>query len=100
MVFPPAYSLVKQINGRGVYSFYSPGGIISCDITWRSCTNGWSLSRRDYPTSNSGIVVELKEIDFKNTANIVHLLNTISKRNRTKSCKWAGETQKVPFQRL
>ena len=62
------YSLVKQINGRGVYSFcMCPGGIIDPLKTspGEVVTNGWSPSRRDYPTSNSGIVVELKEIDFK-----------------------------------
>ena len=44
-----------------------PGGIIAPCATspGEVVTNGWSPSRRDYPTSNSGIVVELKEIDFK-----------------------------------
>jgi len=65
---PPApYSIVKQIKGRGVYSFcMCPGGIIAPCATkpGEVVTNGWSPSKRDYPTSNSGIVMELKLEDF------------------------------------
>ena len=45
-----------------------PGGIIVLCATSQNevVTNGWSPSRRDYPTSNSGIVVELKKSDFEN----------------------------------
>ncbi len=65
---PPApYSIVKQVGGRGVYSFcMCPGGIIAPCATspGEVVTNGWSPSKRDYPTSNSGRVVELKVEDF------------------------------------
>lgn len=66
---PPApYSIVKQVNGRGMYSFcMCPGGIIAPCATapGEVVTNGWSPSKRDQATANSGIVVELKPEDFK-----------------------------------
>ena len=45
-----------------------PGGIIAPCATSQNevVTNGLSPSKRDYPSSNSGIVVELKLEDFKN----------------------------------
>jgi len=66
---PPApYSVVKQINGRGMYSFcMCPGGVIAPCATspGEVVTNGWSPSKRDQATANSGIVVELRLEDFK-----------------------------------
>ncbi|MBK0370765.1 NAD(P)/FAD-dependent oxidoreductase [Flavobacterium agrisoli] len=66
---PPApYSIVKQVNGRGMYSFcMCPGGVIAPCATspGEVVTNGWSPSKRDQATANSGIVVELKLEDFK-----------------------------------
>lgn len=66
---PPApYSIVKQVNGRGMYSFcMCPGGVIAPCATapGEVVTNGWSPSKRDQGTANSGIVVELKLEDFK-----------------------------------
>ena len=65
---PPApYSVIKHVRGRSVYSFcMCPGGIIAPCATnpGEVVTNGWSPSKRDYPTSNSGIVVELRVADF------------------------------------
>ncbi len=65
---PPAeYSLVKQIENRGVYSFcMCPGGVIAPCATQpeQIVTNGWSASSRSRSTANSGIVVELKLEDF------------------------------------
>lgn len=70
---PPApYSIVKQINGRGMYSFcMCPGGIIAPCATdpGEVVTNGWSPSKRDQATANSGIVVELRLEDFHAYAN-------------------------------
>ena len=66
---PPApYSIVKQVNNRGVYSFcMCPGGVIAPCATapGEVVTNGWSPSKRDQPTSNSGIVVSLDLKDFE-----------------------------------
>jgi uncharacterized FAD-dependent dehydrogenase len=54
------YSLVHQVNGKGVYSFcMCPGGIIAPCATAQEevVTNGWSPSKRNNPYANSGIVV-------------------------------------------
>ncbi len=102
---PPApYSVVKQVKGRGVYSFcMCPGGIIAPCATspGEVVTNGWSPSKRDYPTSNSGIVMELKLEDFKPYAEYGPLAGMqFQKEIEQKAWKLAGETQKVPAQRL
>ncbi|MBT7481431.1 MAG: FAD-binding protein [Flavobacteriales bacterium] len=102
---PPApYSVVKQIKGRGVYSFcMCPGGIIAPCATkpGEVVTNGWSPSRRDYATSNSGIVVELKLEDFSKYEKFGALSGVqFQKEIEQKACKIAGGTQKVPSQRL
>jgi len=102
---PPApYSVVKQIKGRGVYSFcMCPGGIIAPCATspGEVVTNGWSPSRRDYATSNSGIVVELKVDDFAKYEKFGALAGVqFQKEIEQEACKIAGGTQKVPAQRL
>jgi uncharacterized protein len=102
---PPApYSVVKQIRGRGVYSFcMCPGGIIAPCATspGEVVTNGWSPSRRDYPTSNSGIVVELKIEDFAKYQEFGPLAGVqFQKEIEQKAWQLAGETQRVPAQRL
>lgn len=63
-----SYSLVEQVNGRGVYSFcMCPGGIIAPCATSQEevVTNGWSPSKRNNPFANSGIVVGVNELDFE-----------------------------------
>tara|TARA_B110000444_G_scaffold134191_1_gene126020 strand:+ start:1168 stop:2709 length:1542 start_codon:yes stop_codon:yes gene_type:complete len=102
---PPApYSIVKQVGGRGVYSFcMCPGGIIAPCATspGEVVTNGWSPSKRDYPTSNSGIVVELKIEDFAKYEKYGPLAGVqFQKEIEQASWKLAGGTQKVPAQRL
>ncbi|CAN5582819.1 FAD-binding protein [soil metagenome] len=71
---PAAYSLVQQINGRGVFSFcMCPGGIIAPAATSPAqlVVNGWSPSKRNNPYANSGIVVqvELKDVISKKMIN-------------------------------
>ena len=64
-----AYSLVKQVNERGVYSFcMCPGGFIvpAATDSGEVVVNGMSPSRRNNKFANSGIVVELDiDKDFK-----------------------------------
>ena len=58
------YSLACNINGNGVYSFcMCPGGIIVPSATnpGEIVVNGMSLSRRDSPFANSGLVVSVTE---------------------------------------
>ena len=64
---PAAYSVVQQVNGRGVFSFcMCPGGIIAPASTGPGelVVNGWSPSKRNNPYANSGIVVAVEESDF------------------------------------
>ncbi|WP_363320102.1 FAD-dependent protein, partial [Hydrotalea sp.] len=63
---PAAYSLVEQVNGRGVFSFcMCPGGIIAPAATSPNelVVNGWSPSKRNNPFANSGMVVQVSEAD-------------------------------------
>ena len=64
---PPApYSLVQQVNGRGVFSFcMCPGGIIAPAATspGELVVNGWSPSKRNNPFANSGMVVQVEIAD-------------------------------------
>jgi uncharacterized protein len=60
---PAAYSLVQQVNGRGVFSFcMCPGGIIAPAATapGEVVVNGWSPSKRNNPFANSGMVVQVE----------------------------------------
>lgn len=65
---PPAtYSLVEQVNGKGVFSFcMCPGGIIAPASTNNNelVVNGWSPSKRNNPYANSGMVVAVNEEDL------------------------------------
>lgn len=101
---PAAYSIVRQVNGRGVYSFcMCPGGVIAPCATspGEVVTNGWSPSRRDFPTANSGIVVELRPEDFTGFAEFGPLAAMEFQRSvEKKAWEEAGRTQKVPAQRL
>ena len=102
---PPApYSIVKQVNGRGMYSFcMCPGGVIAPCATspGEVVTNGWSPSKRDQPTANSGIVVELKLEDFAPFAKFGALAG-MEYQKSIEQTAWhlAGETQRVPAQRM
>jgi uncharacterized FAD-dependent dehydrogenase len=102
---PPApYSIVKQVNGRGMYSFcMCPGGVIAPCATspGEVVTNGWSPSKRDQATANSGIVVELKPEDFKPYAKFGALAGMeFQKSIEQNAWHLAGGTQKVPAQRM
>ncbi|RZJ67381.1 MAG: FAD-dependent oxidoreductase, partial [Flavobacterium sp.] len=102
---PPApYAIVKQVEGRGMYSFcMCPGGVIAPCATspGEVVTNGWSPSKRDQETANSGIVVELKLEDFKPFAKFGALAGMeFQKSIEQKAWHLAGETQRAPAQRM
>ena len=62
-----SYSLVTQVDGRGVYSFcMCPGGhIVPAGSETGSCVvNGMSASHRNSPYANSGIVVQINPEDI------------------------------------
>ena len=102
---PPApYSFVKQVKGRGVYSFcMCPGGIIAPCATSPNevVTNGWSPSKRNQPTANSGIVVELSLEDFKPFKKHGALAGMYFQKSIEQNAwQLAGKTQRVPAQRM
>jgi uncharacterized FAD-dependent dehydrogenase len=102
---PPApYSIVKQVGGRGMYSFcMCPGGVIAPCATspGEVVTNGWSPSKRDQATANSGIVIELKLEDFAPFAKFGPLAGMeFQKSIEQKAWDLAGKTQRVPAQRM
>ena len=102
---PPApYSIVKQVGGRGMYSFcMCPGGVIAPCATspGEVVTNGWSPSKRDQVTANSGIVVELRQEDFKPFARFGPLAGMeFQKSIEQRAFQLAGQSQKVPAQRM
>ncbi|WP_372919763.1 NAD(P)/FAD-dependent oxidoreductase [Salegentibacter sp.] len=100
---PSPYSIVKQINGRGMYSFcMCPGGIIAPCATspGEVVTNGWSPSKRDQPTANSGIVVELRLSDFPESSKNPLAAMEFQKKIEQKAWAEGGKTQRVPAQRL
>jgi uncharacterized protein len=63
---PASYSLVEQVQGKGVFSFcMCPGGIIAPAATNPNelVVNGWSPSKRNNPYANSGMVVTVEMED-------------------------------------
>jgi len=64
---PSYYSLVEQVDQRGVFSFcMCPGGIIAPCATEENeiVVNGWSPSKRNNPYANSGTVVQINLEDI------------------------------------
>lgn len=101
---PASYALVTQVEDKGVYSFcMCPGGIIAPCATapGEVVTNGWSPSKRNNPTSNSGIVVsvEPKELPNYDPKDPFVSLN-FQKSVEQKCWEVAGKTQAVPAQCL
>ncbi len=104
---PPAYySLVTQVEGRGVYSFcMCPGGIIAPCSTEDGLivTNGWSPSKRNNPFANSGIVTEIGFEEFSRYGDTEKnpLIGLEIRREVEKACNIGGKgTQTAPAQRL
>lgn len=65
---PSYYSLVEQVDNRGVFSFcMCPGGIIApCATEFEEIVvNGWSPSKHNNPFANSGTVVQVNLDDVK-----------------------------------
>ena len=63
-----SYSLVTQVDGRGVYSFcMCPGGhIVPAGSSKGTCVvNGMSASHRNSPYANSGMVVQINPEDIE-----------------------------------
>ncbi|MDN3619324.1 FAD-dependent oxidoreductase [Polaribacter undariae] len=100
-----AYSLVHQVNNRGVYSFcMCPGGFIvpAATANGEVVVNGMSPSRRNNRFANSGIVVELDiDKDFKKYEEFGPLKGLEFQKDLEKIAFFAGgRTQAAPAQRL
>ena len=79
---PAAYSLVEQVNERGVFSFcMCPGGIIAPAATapGEIVVNGWSPSKRNNVYANSGMVVQI------DPATAIPFLNKQGNKNATQT---------------
>ena len=100
-----AYSLVQQVNNRGVYSFcMCPGGFIvpAATANGEVVVNGMSPSRRNNKFANSGIVVELDiDKDFKKYEKFGPLRGLEFQKDLEKIAFLAGgRKQTAPAQRL
>ncbi|ARV05351.1 FAD-binding protein [Polaribacter sp. SA4-10] len=100
-----AYSLVHQVNNRGVYSFcMCPGGFIvpAATASGEVVVNGMSPSRRNNRFANSGIVVELDiDKDFAKYEKFGPLKGLEFQKDLEKIAFFAGgRTQTAPAQRL
>ncbi len=100
-----AYSLVHQVNNRGVYSFcMCPGGFIvpAATANGEVVVNGMSPSKRNNKFANSGIVVELDiDKDFKKYEHLGPLKGLEFQKDIEKIAFYAGgRTQTAPAQRL
>ncbi len=99
-----SYSLVRQVEGRGVYSFcMCPGGFIVPSATTQEevVVNGMSPSGRNSVFANSGIVVEIKPEDLGRFGNY-GVMAGIEFQKELEREAWinGGQTQKAPAQGL
>jgi len=99
-----SYSVVEQVNGRGVYSFcMCPGGQIvpSATADYEIVVNGMSASKRDSPFANSGIVVQVVPEDYRSYQNMQGLAGLrLQELLEQKAYKQAHKGQAAPAQRL
>ncbi len=98
------YNLACQVDDRGVYSFcMCPGGIIIPASTEPDelVLNGMSVSRRDSPFANSGLVVSVNEKDWKQFAPFGVFAGLQFQKELERVAFEAGEkTQRAPAQRI
>ncbi|MBC8034039.1 MAG: FAD-dependent oxidoreductase [Chitinophagaceae bacterium] len=108
---PASYSLVQQVDDRGVFSFcMCPGGIIAPAATSAGeiVVNGWSPSKRNNPFANSGMVVAVSDKDLQGLEeypdkkqltgplSMMHFQQWVEQRSHTAG----GGGQVAPAQRL
>lgn len=99
-----SYKLAAQAGGRGVFSFcMCPGGFIVPAATspGELVLNGMSLSRRDSPFANSGVVVAVDAEDLLPYAKHGALAGMIYQSEVERSAfKAGGNLQQAPAQRI
>ena len=95
------YSMVQQVEGRGVYSFcMCPGGFVvpAASGPEQIVVNGMSPSNRGGKWSNSGMVVEIRPEDIKaeNPLAVMHFQKELERQ-----CWLQGnQKQTAPAQRM
>lgn len=99
-----SYSVVSQVDGKGVFSFcMCPGGLIvpAATAPGEIVVNGMSLSRRDSPFANSGFVtsIELDELE-KNGYKGVFASLDFQRYIEQKMFEAGDGSQKAPAQRV
>jgi uncharacterized FAD-dependent dehydrogenase len=98
------YRLAATVDRRGVFSFcMCPGGFIVPAATQSDeiVVNGMSLSRRDSPFANSGIVVSIEAADLADYAGDGALAGMHYQRAlETAAAAAGGGRQRAPAQRL
>ncbi len=103
-LLPPAsYSLVQQVNGRGVFSFcMCPGGIIAPAATapGEVVVNGWSPSKRNNPYANSGMVVQVELNDVMKHENDALVMMRFQQLVEQNCFIAGGATLAAPAQRM
>lgn len=101
---PPAYySLVEQVNGRGVFSFcMCPGGVIAPCATQPGeiVVNGWSPSKRNNPFANSGTVVQINTEDIPGAAENPFAMLEFQRQVEQAAFLAGGGKQVAPAQRM
>ncbi|MDO5971301.1 FAD-binding protein [Flavivirga aquimarina] len=100
-----SYSLVNQVNNRGVYSFcMCPGGFIvpAATANGEVVVNGMSPSKRNNLYANSGIVVEINaDVDLHKYEKFGVLKGLEYQKNLEKlAFTSGGRSQVAPAQRL
>ncbi|MGB5529886.1 MAG: FAD-binding protein [Ignavibacteriaceae bacterium] len=97
------YNLSEKIDGKGVYSFcMCPGGIIVPAMTSPDeiVVNGMSMSKRDSPFANSGLVAEINEEDWqKEQTDSIFGALLFQKNVEQNAFKLAAHTLSAPAQR-
>jgi uncharacterized FAD-dependent dehydrogenase len=100
-----SYRLATKIDERGVHSFcMCPGGFIVPTATANDevVVNGMSLSRRDSPFANSGMVVTVEPEDTRSFAKEHGILAGLAfqKQLEIAASTWGGGHQKAPAMRV
>lgn len=100
---PSYYSLVEQVDNRGVFSFcMCPGGIIAPCATDHNeiVVNGWSPSKRNNPYANSGTVVQISPEDVPGKPNDPFKLLNFQREVEQAAFKAGGGNLVAPAQRM
>lgn len=99
-----SYKLVTQVGARGVFSFcMCPGGLIvpAATAPGEIVVNGMSMSRRDSPYANSGLVVAVELEDLAAFSQYGVFAGLEFQRSVEQAMFRSGDgSQKAPAQRL